>query len=265
MHYLVKKPFWKMFGDPNSLLVLQELSMEVLCNVVVEMGRERKMPKVKDEKADDSFTGQDETTEVTVFDFAEILTTTEKRVKDDLLGSGPKTVDDLRAIHSRNYTKYIRALERKEQQAKKQYDRAMSKNRSAGLPTTTTSPTTDDEFTANIEEVKKATLGVTESVIGTAGGVFNKFKKLSFRSSSKAEVKKPVNDTCTEEVDFAKPKTTSSEVADMIEIKENARTTNDLFDMSDAPAPPVIEKTAELSVDDIFDFDNFTIDDDDFL
>ena len=210
-------------------------------------------------------------TQVTVFDFAEILTTTEKRVKDDLLGSGPKTVDDLRAIHSRNYTKYIRALERKEQQAKKQYDRAMSKNRSAGLPTTTTSPTTDDEFTASIEEVKKATLGVTESVMGTAGGVFNKFKKLSFRSSSKSDVKKQVDDnsngvdTCTEEVDFAKPKTTSSEVADMIEIKENARTTNDLFDMSDAPAPPVIEKTAELSVDDIFDFDNFTIDDDDFL
>ena len=63
---LSQKPFWKMFGDPNSLLVLQELSMEILCNVVVEMGRERKMPKVKDEKADDSFTGQDETIEVRV-------------------------------------------------------------------------------------------------------------------------------------------------------------------------------------------------------
>jgi hypothetical protein len=63
---LSQKPFWKMFADPNSLLVLQELSMEVLCNVVVELGRERKMPKVKGEKGDGAFSGQDEKNEVRI-------------------------------------------------------------------------------------------------------------------------------------------------------------------------------------------------------
>ena len=59
---LSQKPFWKMFGDPNALLVLQELSMDMLCDVVVELKRERKMPKVKDDKG--GFDGQDGQTEV---------------------------------------------------------------------------------------------------------------------------------------------------------------------------------------------------------
>eukprot|EP00957_Ditylum_brightwellii_P083514 6348738-Ditylum_brightwellii.AAC.1 len=41
---LSSKPFWRVFGDPNALLVLQEVSMDMLCDVVVEMGRERKIP-----------------------------------------------------------------------------------------------------------------------------------------------------------------------------------------------------------------------------
>ena len=65
---LSQKPFWRMFADPNSLLVLQELSMEVLCNVVVEMGRERKMPKIPEEEEGnskkESFSGQDGTDKV---------------------------------------------------------------------------------------------------------------------------------------------------------------------------------------------------------
>ena len=69
---LSQKPFWRMFADPNSLLVLQELSMEVLCNVVVEMGRERKMCKIpeeeegnkKEEGKKKSFSGQDGTDQV---------------------------------------------------------------------------------------------------------------------------------------------------------------------------------------------------------
>jgi hypothetical protein len=63
---LSQRPFWRMFADPNSLLVLQELSMEVLCNVVVEMGRERRIPKVKDEvnNKEVGFSGQDETDQV---------------------------------------------------------------------------------------------------------------------------------------------------------------------------------------------------------
>lgn len=41
---LSQKPFWRMFADPNSILALQELSMDMLADVVVELGEERKIP-----------------------------------------------------------------------------------------------------------------------------------------------------------------------------------------------------------------------------
>ena len=46
-----------MFADPNSLLVMQELCMDMLCNVVVELGKERNFPKV--ETNESGFTGQE--------------------------------------------------------------------------------------------------------------------------------------------------------------------------------------------------------------
>ena len=47
---LSQKPFWRMFGDPTSILALQELSLETLADVVVEMGRDRKIPGGNHEK-----------------------------------------------------------------------------------------------------------------------------------------------------------------------------------------------------------------------
>jgi len=137
-----QKPFWRMFEDPNCLLVLQELGMDMLCDVVVELGKERQMAKASLEKAkkdgtdtnatscchdgrvnnDDGiprFHGQDMEHKVTVFDFAEILARTEKRVEIELLGSGPKTVADLRRIHQKCCTKYKKAMDRKERQAQR--------------------------------------------------------------------------------------------------------------------------------------------------
>jgi len=40
---LSAKPFWKMFIDPNAMLVLQEVSLDLLCDVCVEIGRERRI------------------------------------------------------------------------------------------------------------------------------------------------------------------------------------------------------------------------------
>lgn len=45
---------------------------------------------------------------------------TERRVRDDLLGAGPKTVDELRSIAARLKVKYQQQLERKIQRAKQQ-------------------------------------------------------------------------------------------------------------------------------------------------
>jgi hypothetical protein len=43
---LSAKPFWKMFVDPNALLILQEVSLDLLCDVCVEIGRERRIRKL---------------------------------------------------------------------------------------------------------------------------------------------------------------------------------------------------------------------------
>ena len=43
---LSAKPFWKMFIDPNAMLVLQEVSLDLLCDVCVEIGRERRVKKL---------------------------------------------------------------------------------------------------------------------------------------------------------------------------------------------------------------------------
>lgn len=43
---LSAKPFWKMFIDPNAMLVLQEVSLDLLCDVCVEIGRERRLKRL---------------------------------------------------------------------------------------------------------------------------------------------------------------------------------------------------------------------------
>ena len=54
---------------------------------------------------------------MTVFDFPTILEMTEKRVGNDLLGAGPKTVQELREIHAKLVVKYAQAIEEKERKA----------------------------------------------------------------------------------------------------------------------------------------------------
>ena len=118
---LSQKPFWKMFGDPNLLLVCQELAMDMLADVVVELVRERNLPRgSNDMDLKQSLHGENEG-KVTVFDFAEILDTTERRVRDDLLGAGPKTVEELRAVHGRIKARYERAMAKKEREAERKF------------------------------------------------------------------------------------------------------------------------------------------------
>jgi hypothetical protein len=149
---LSSKPFWRMFADPNALLALQELSMTLMADVVVELGRERRIPDLNSKKSknENIFHGEQDgkvnsyisilllvscilnipyndllfilfIQKVTVFDFTYILERTEKRVRDDLLGAGPKTVEELRAIAGRLRIKYQRAIEHKERKANISY------------------------------------------------------------------------------------------------------------------------------------------------
>jgi hypothetical protein len=43
---LSAKPFWRMFIDPNAMLILQEVSLDLLCDVCVEIGRERRISEL---------------------------------------------------------------------------------------------------------------------------------------------------------------------------------------------------------------------------
>ena len=38
---LSQKPFWRMFADPNAILACQELTLDMLCDVVAELKMER--------------------------------------------------------------------------------------------------------------------------------------------------------------------------------------------------------------------------------
>lgn len=173
-----QKPFWRMFDDPNCLLVLHEICLEILCDVVVELGRERRLNAaiaaaasrkdgdkesevcmhIKDNMVGGKkrFQGQDMECKVTVFDFSEIISRTEKRVGNDLLGGGPKNVDDLRRIHCRLCTRYMKAIDRRERQAQRQ----------AGVNFTSTEPLRG--MTENVRD----TAG---NVLDTAGDVLHKF------------------------------------------------------------------------------------------
>ena len=60
---LSAKPFWKMFIDPNAMLVLQEVSLDLLCDVCVEIGRERRIRKLVAQAEGGTGGGEDGTKE----------------------------------------------------------------------------------------------------------------------------------------------------------------------------------------------------------
>ena len=62
---LSQKPFWRMFADPNAILAVQELAMTLLCDVVVEVSKERKIPSLARQHS--SSMHGDDRTEVSFF------------------------------------------------------------------------------------------------------------------------------------------------------------------------------------------------------
>eukprot|EP00804_Cyclotella_cryptica_P018364 CCRYP_015493-RA/>CCRYP_015493-RA protein AED:0.08 eAED:0.08 QI:79/0.8/0.83/1/0.8/0.83/6/33/669 len=109
----------KMFIDPNAMLVLQEVSLDLLCDVCVEIGRERRLAQLSACGSDNGTKKGEKTfgtlgTKVTVFDFSEIMDRTEKRVGEEILGVGPQNVDELRAIARRVKSKYLMRIQLKE-------------------------------------------------------------------------------------------------------------------------------------------------------
>lgn len=265
---LSQKPFWKMFGDPNALLVLQELSMDMLCDVVVELKRERKIPKV-DEDDKDGFQGQDGQTEVTVFDFAEILSRTETRVKDDLLGGGPRSVDDLRSIHSKICSKYLKAIKKKEVNAQKKVERVTTVAAIRKM-------NSEEKKEQNEQNFMHPTMAMTDNMIDKAGDVFNNFKTFGFSrpntatSNNKTTAAEPSSPaTATEEINFALPQQGVQGEESAIKAPTQTQDKPNLITSKSEEAFDFIGKD-EVSklgstTNDSDEPPAFTIDDDDFL
>jgi hypothetical protein len=193
-----------MFIDPNAMLVLQEVSLDMLCDVCVEIGRERRLARFggvgtkKGIKAFEMSNGKvcllsascfivsynhfhhhilcSCTQKVTVFDFSEIMERTEKRVGDEVLGAGPQTVDELRAIARRVKSKYLMRIQLKE------------KHQSNSSPAKQLSSIPDS---LPVEATVKS---VTNSVLGGVGGFVSMWKPSNAEHLAKECRKKSTSD-----------------------------------------------------------------------
>jgi len=185
---LSQKPFWKMFADPNAITAVQELSLSMLCDVAVELGAEKKIPSLAEESNTSAdILGNDE---ITVFDFSTIMERTERRVRDDLLGAGPKTVEELRSIEGRLRVKYKHQLDRKIQRAREKQDpnydvttattAAAVTAAASGTSATATTPTALDTGISKIGAGLSAASPQLKDAMGKAsnfaGGFFGKVK-----------------------------------------------------------------------------------------
>lgn len=169
---LSQKPFWKMFADPNAITAIQELALSMLCDVAVELGKEKRIPYLAEKtKNNDGMPGE-ASDKVTVFDFSTILERTEKRVRDDLLGAGPKTVDELRSIAGRLRVKYQNQLDRRIKRAKQKYEDANAK-KEGGY---------DGDVNSSVVASSQMQ-DVMDKASFMAGGLFAKVKSAKFRTS----------------------------------------------------------------------------------
>ena len=177
---LSAKPFWKMFIDPNALLILQEVSLDLLCDVCVEIGRERRVQKLVELDKNNNMGEQQQQLQqrgmpgvrdgkVTVFDFSEIMERTEKRVGEEILGAGPQNVDELRAVAFRVKSKYLMRIKLKEKHGiPKSALLSLSKQhlKTLPMPSIQTMPM----------PTKESMMNVTNSVIGGVGGFVSMLK-----------------------------------------------------------------------------------------
>ena len=176
---LSAKPFWKMFIDPNALLILQEVSLDLLCDVCVEIGRERRVQKLVELDKNNNMGEQQQQQQhrgmpgvrdgkVTVFDFSEIMERTEKRVGEEILGAGPQNVDELRAVAFRVKSKYLMRIKLKEKHGIPKSALSLSKQhlKTMPMPSIQTMPM----------PTKESMMNVTNSVIGGVGGFVSMLK-----------------------------------------------------------------------------------------
>jgi len=248
---LSSKPFWKMFIDPNAMLVLQEVSLDLLCDVCVEIGRERRIEKLKNQAAAEQGSEGDDNNKkkkeggmpgseggkVTVFDFSEIMERTEKRVGDEVLGAGPQTVDELRDVARRVKSKYLMRIQLKEKHAVTSVASPLRKQ-VPPLPS------------------KESVKNVTNSVIGGVAGGVGGFVSLLKRGDS-AVTTKSDGGSSSEVIDFTSsngmtsilPNDTPTTPGQEVEVNIDGTTSSSPVD--EGPKSPVNPFASSSAVEEV--------------
>lgn len=133
---------------------------------------------------------------VTVFDFSEIMERTEKRVGDELLGAGPRNVDELRATARRVKSKYLMRVQLKEKHSSPKQSPPLMGKAVPPMPTT--------------ESMKN----VTNSMIGGVGGFVSMLKPSSRGGGESGKTDTEEEGPTTDEIDFSSPANTTNTTND---------------------------------------------------
>ena len=135
-----------------------------------------------------------------MFDFSIIIERTEQRVERDLLGCGPKSVEELRAIRVRLKQRYRASLERKKQRAAQQLQKEEDEQKQADEQPPADDDRNEEEAKPtgvagiNLQESRKVAGQVMNKATNVAtgagtmvAGVFAKVKSPGFNPLRKAE------------------------------------------------------------------------------
>ena len=133
--------------------------------------------------------------QVTVFDFPIILERTEQRVERDLLGCGPKSVEELKAIKIKLQQRYRSQLEQKKQRAERRAKKEDEQQQQQQLSSANVGDNSDSskigEEARNVGVVAGQVFSKATTVAAGAGtmaaGVFAKMKSPGFSPLRKVE------------------------------------------------------------------------------
>jgi hypothetical protein len=184
---------------------------------------------VKDKMNKNAVGMHDRCGKVTVFDFTEIMERTEKRVGEEVLGAGPRNVEELRAVARRVKSKYLMRIQLKEKHLEKRSSSGGEKQQQQQ----------QQQVVNPMKVIGDVTNESMRNVVGGMGGFVNRFRGSNVgTASSAAAVTEASNDdddagsgivpsTPTEEVNF-----------DGGNNKEEVPTTSDLFCFDSQPSSP---------------------------
>uniref|UniRef100_A0A7S1CV80 ELMO domain-containing protein n=1 Tax=Cyclophora tenuis TaxID=216820 RepID=A0A7S1CV80_CYCTE len=251
-----QKPFWRMFADPNAILAVQDIAMNMMCDVVVELKREKTAKRINrtdagnENDATQPKMPMEDADEVTVFDFPQILEKTERRVRDDLLGAGPSTVDELKSIAGRLRLRYQAQIEAKEWRAELPPPREQLRQATGQAVSTAT-----NAAAGMLERIKSNTSKLAPPNFGLARPKQGEEEGEEPKQATQEESAKEASETMNQTED------SNDDDDDKVEERSKAKTIEEMLFGDDNDSSDVLVDDATKEV--MSAAANFSIDDDD--